>query len=395
MAFDYRDCEYLVYLCDWNKIVSDIDADQIKQDTKQHIFNICVQRFIENLIKYEQNFMEVYFRTHRDNIETFLCRNIRNSDIWKSYKTENDQNVDIDVLLNQCISYHLAHSAQNETELSMIDEYASLHNIAINNFTNTAKQLFDTTITFSNNYDLNEQNINLSMAKLSVFVDDEDEKGSDDTNIDDIEQELIWVNAKRLLQKYAIQYDDQYNEYKKDKLLNKTSKRDIVKLLISFCLKAQKLNLQDIEEILVLIDNLNEIDLSKESLIIIFIEAIINYNKSEWDNLETIGMYDSIKLNQDDPTMMQILNRSAIYVISKYLYDMKNQARFLQLNNEENYEFGDDEQEQENQDEDNNNLYEYKLWKLWNSGMSFCAGNKDDFQFCYFAVRAFSNAQGK
>ena len=69
IAFNYGDCQYLVKLCDINNII-------IIKDKKQQniIFNICVERFINNLIKYKREFMYYYFIAHQNDIEQFLYK---------------------------------------------------------------------------------------------------------------------------------------------------------------------------------------------------------------------------------------------------------------------------------------------------------------------------------
>jgi len=427
LAFDYGECEYLVILCDERSLLQPLNVyfsakHNIGEHSKQNIFNICVQRFIENLLKYKEKFMNAYFKAHENDIDAFLCINLRKSNVWNTYKRDRDEQ--IEVLLNQCISNYVStHSPCMNQKASMIDEYALLHNICIDRYRDTAQQLLHITVKKDNNHqNLDDQNINLSMAKLCVFagddaanispIDDDDDNKEQMLLMGHIEEELLWVNAKRLLQRYAElaeNIDGENEQFLDNRYLNRLSKQQIIRGLISFVVKDKRKlpNVVDIEQILLLIYNvdgiLTENELSTESLLIVLIEHIFDFNKQDWNNLHLITINPK-EIIFDDVTSMQIINRSAIFAVSQYLYNRKSKAVFVASQKQHvehdrdmdaKNEGGDmdPDDEQNGNGKGNGDTEAEKLWDLWKYGMSYCS--QTDKNKYYYAIRAFAHAQNK
>eukprot|EP00483_Globobulimina_turgida_P012590 UN12613 len=206
-----------------------------------------------------------------------------------------------------------------------------------------------------------------------------DENKENINNIDCVQQELLWLNAKQLLRSYAP------HKYENEKILKKMSKSNIVKNLIKESLSNHRqnhqqkgLNLQHMEQILSLLFNFepysNDIkDLNDNSLIVFFIENVINCNKKRWD---TLDLMIEPKNRAQDTSMYQIINTTVIYDITKYLFNRKNQAKFLEKSH--NIKM---------------NVYqEDHLWELWSLGVNYSTTNKPDSKY-YYAVRTLSFAQ--
>merc|ERR1719203_194058 len=146
------------------------------------------------------------------------------------------------------------------------------------------------------------------------------------------------------------------------------SEREVIDNLIKVCLHSpRRLNLQNIEEIVSLIHCMEDC----AALIVAFISNVIDCNTSEWQTID--AMLDPDERAMDN-SMNQILKKTAIYDVSKYLYNRKNQAKFLEKSihrNHSNRSFlqmhADEEEDDDDDDEENRSqsIHEDELWELW------------------------------
>jgi len=255
--------------------------------------------------------------------------------------------------------------------------------IDVDDYGGAAKQLLSndadvdvdatTTTTMSG---LQQQHANLCLAKLSSFVGDEGRSfgGSD------AEQRLLWIDAQCLMQQYARHNheDEEDEEHVHDVSM---SKREIIQRLMALIVAHKPLNVAHIEQVLRLILDLEpmhatECDASDDSLVYTLIRSVMQCNKHEWSALQQIMNRD--QLLADEPRTIQIMNRSAIHVVTKHLFNKVKKAEFLQRTRSDNADIGEDE------DDDDAN----EIWELWKSGMNLFTSERH-----YFQVRAFGNAQ--
>ena len=145
--------------------------------------------------------------------------------------------------------------------------------------------------------------------------------------------------------------------------------------------------MQNIEEIVSLIA------LADSSLIVAFIQNVIDCNKSEWQTID--AMLDPNERAVDN-SMNQILKKTAIYDVTKYLYNRKNQATFLENSNHRNKSNRSllqmHDEDEENEDSSSHNLHEDEVWELWKNGMDHFNKKKKVSKY-YYALRAFGYAQ--
>merc|ERR1711933_319646 len=197
------------------------------------------------------------------------------------------------------------------------------------------------------------------MAALSVFANgDADDSKNESVDVETVQNRLLWISAQSLLRSYDAQ------KYKNENVLKRMSHSQIIEALMKVSLQnRRKLNLQNIEEIVSLIL------LSDASLIVAFIQNAINCNKSEW---QTIAAMLDPNERATDNSMNRILKKTAIYDITKYLYNRKNQATFLlkQQNrknvsnaNRDFMQLNDEELEEEEHDSGNSSTREEQLWE--------------------------------
>merc|ERR1719474_1695710 len=137
IAFDYGDCAHLVTLCDWKLMMQSNAARSGRLSAE--IESVCSQRFIDNVVRYQGEFMECYLRAHEDCIEAFLCLEVRQSAVWKAMPSERAQNVEM--VVDRSISAFLREAVRHQRSLPVLEEYSWLHHIAVDRLDLTARRL--------------------------------------------------------------------------------------------------------------------------------------------------------------------------------------------------------------------------------------------------------------
>jgi len=411
IAFDYGDCAHLVTLCDWKLMMQSNAARSGRLSAE--IESVCSQRFIDNVVRYQGEFMECYLRAHEDCIEAFLCLEVRQSAVWKALPSERAQSVEM--VVDRSISAYLRDAVRHQRSLPVLEEYSWLHDIAVDRLGHTARRLMrinngsgggsggrrQRAVT-----DLNAQKINLSLAKLAVFADDDgnddradDRKIADGVDIDEVQDQLLWVCGRTLLRNVA---PNTFDERK----LAKMTRREVVEKLIRYCLTpGQALEFGKMEQILMLIANVEPFEedqqLHRQSLIILLVEMVIALDERDW-----IGLDQAVsKLSRPtDPMVPQVVSRTAVFNVTKYLFDRKRQSRFLVKNERRNRmqdEVGQldfsgllEDNEDEKGDDDIADDGDGGLWRLWKSGLGFCIQHQQKESRFYYATRALLIVEG-
>ncbi len=345
-----------------------------------------------------------------------MCLEMRRSELWRAQSADAASAAKmraVEEVMDRSISRYLSDAMNGQRTLPVLEEYSWLHDIAIGRLRDTADRLIRVANGSAKGRgqrgrtvpDLEEQKVSLSLAKLAVFADgdddDDDQKVQRESDIASVQAQLLWINGRTLLRNVAPNTFDH-------RKLAAMSKRQVIDQLIRYSLTTAKaLDYGKVEQLLTLIQNVEPLEeqqsLSGKSLIILLVENVIGCNERDWKALDETVPEKSRTMS---PFVTQVLPRTVLHDITKYLYHRKRQSRFWEKNERRKRQQQQDgkldfstlfEEMEDDDDDDAEDAsaadQDGGLWELWKSGLDYCIANQQTKSRYYYAARAFLHAQ--